>query len=262
MDELEHVEYKPLGNFVDKPPATLLSARAHAEECIKILPRVPSYEAEMLDQCCHVVQSKLSGDFSALIEQHNLCCKMTFAITLYILEMTVINVTADREDNFYKQFNEMLRARDGKKLKICHGYLYLLMTGLDRLPPYTDPNPISEMTVLYRGIDKEGFERARSLYKYGKLIHWSAFSSASVDIMVAMSFAGADGIVLKITLMEDIQKRRARDIRPFSPYGDQEQEILLLPNFKGCITKGLHLDEDLGQHCIEILEIEPGVAVY
>merc|ERR1711939_471036 len=72
-------------------------------------------------------------------------------------------------------------------LEDAHGYLWLFMTALDRLPRATGR--------VYRGISKDKVAQALELFKVGKRVHFTAPSSTTPVFGVAKSFAGVDGIV-------------------------------------------------------------------
>jgi hypothetical protein len=58
-------------------------------------------------------------------------------------------------------------------------------------------------------------------YQRGRKIHWSGFSSASLSREVALSFAGAGGVLLRLDLLP--QGSRARDIRELSMLRGEEE---------------------------------------
>lgn len=117
------------------------------------------------------------------------------------------------------------------------------MTGLTRLPAYNGS------PILYRGIDAEGALKAKSKYLEGKQVHWSAFSSASP--VPQWQFANG-GLLLRIRILS--AGSMSRDIRKFSAFED-EDEVLLLPNFKTFVHQAAHFDANLGMEVIELQEM-------
>jgi hypothetical protein len=71
-------------------------------------------------------------------------------------------------------------------------------------------------------------------------IHWSGFSSTSTDEKVSRSFAqGPDGVMLKIKVFN------AKDVHPFSWFGENEKELVLSPNMEFVVTKTLYNHEGI-----------------
>ena len=60
-----------------------------------------------------------------------------------------------------------------------------------------------------------------SNYQRGRKVHWSGFSSASLSREVALRFAGAGGVLLRLDLLP--QGSRARDIRNLSMLRGEEE---------------------------------------
>jgi hypothetical protein len=59
-----------------------------------------------------------------------------------------------------------------------------------------------------------------SNYQRGRKVHWSGFSSASLSREVALGFAGAGGVLLRLDLL--LRSSRARDIRNLSMLRGEE----------------------------------------
>lgn len=110
----------------------------------------------------------------------------------------------------------MLQQRSGAKLQSWKTYLYYLFSALNKLPDIE--------ARVYRGVsDTTGFIKQN--YVIGREIHWSAFSSTSMDESVARSFAsnGPNGVLFKIHVFN------AKDISHYSIV-NHERELLLSPN--------------------------------
>jgi hypothetical protein len=65
-------------------------------------------------------------------------------------------------------------------------------------------------------------------YRQGRRVYWSGFSSASSDMHVALKFAGANGVLLRLTLPK--AGSRSRDIHDLSAI-TSEREVLSLQHF-------------------------------
>ena len=101
-------------------------------------------------------------------------------------------------------------------------FLSHLMAALRALPDHA--------RTVYRGIHDPP---ALASYVKSSKIHWSGFSSTSVDAAVAAGFASG-GVVFVL------QVRNAKDIQPYSWFGSGEGELLLNPNMEFLVTKELH----------------------
>jgi hypothetical protein len=129
------------------------------------------------------------------------------AIVLYTFDLAELGAEAQPADNFYHRLNELLRRREAAQMEASADYLHYLLVGLEALPPYvpTGGQP------LWRGVDGDGRTRLLEHYTRGKVVYWSGLSSASGDKAVARGFAGAGGVLLHLTMLE--QGSRSRDIR-------------------------------------------------
>ena len=73
-----------------------------------------------------------------------------------------------------------------------------------------------------------------SNYPRGRKIHWSGFSSASPSREVALQFAGAGGVLLRMDLLP--HGSRARDIHHFSAlYAEEEASSAARPRCAPCV---------------------------
>ncbi len=73
----------------------------------------------------------------------------------------------------------------------------------------------------------EGRELLLHNYQRGRKIHWSGFSSASLSREVALRFAGAGGVLLRLDLLP--RGSRARDIRDLSVLRGEEEVTYSCP---------------------------------
>jgi len=158
-----------------------------------------------------------------------------FAIALYTHDLFG---QADREKNFYFQLNNMLRKRSPEIYEKWRGYLYYLQSALSKFPNIE--------TTVYRGIPAENFELIKKEYKEKRPIFWSAFSSSTPDLKVAQGFAKQNGIIIKIKIYS------GKIIKDYSIIKG-EDEILLKPNSKFVVTKGIYQHTD-GYSYLELEE--------
>jgi len=149
---------------------------------------------------------------------HNLSDDEVFAVAIYTHELK-----GSMEGNFYFQLNQMLRKRSKVEFDKWRGYLYFLKNALRKFP--------DQKETVYRGfpftdiIEKE--------YREKRPIYWSGFSSCTPKFDVAKDFAkGPGGILLRIKIFS------GKLIKEYSIIS-MEDEILLLPNTKFRVTKGI-----------------------
>jgi len=240
----EDIEYHPIVDFADHPPPGPVRpcseyVLVHCQEC---MPEATHLEASV-QESSKITRSKLENPcVKAILDEFAITAAMLFAIVLYTFDLSLIVTGSVREECFFYVLNEKLRKREGTFLKNCHGYLYYLMTGLCKLPPY------SKSECLYRYIDAKGAARARAEYRQGRSIHWSGFSSASTEPQ--KSFGAGGGLLIRIWLAEN---SRSRDLALLSAFPN-EKEVLLLPNFKAMVSKKAHEDASLGAEVIDLIE--------
>jgi hypothetical protein len=73
-------------------------------------------------------------------------------------------------------------------------------------------------------IYREGRDALSQHYRHGRQVHWSGFSSASPSRKVALDFAGAGGVLLRLVLLPE--DSRSRDIHRLSAIS-AEHEVFL-----------------------------------
>lgn len=133
--------------------------------------------------------------------------------------------------------NKVLRKRNvGVEVdKIWRGYLFYLLRALEMLPPTT--------SLVFRG-GNTGFEQktVAKNYHIGRQIQWAAFSSTSIKLACTLPFVKkSEGVMFRIQIFS------GRDI------GTKECEILLSPNTRFTVTRGLHLETD-GYMYVDLVE--------
>jgi hypothetical protein len=71
---------------------------------------------------------------------------------------------------------------------------------------------------------REGRDALSQHYSQGRPVHWSGFSSASPNRKVALNFAGAGGVLLRLVLLH--KGSRSRDIHRLSAISSENEVIL------------------------------------
>jgi len=176
---------------------------------------------------------------------HNLTENERMAVALYTWDVRLNGGSS--EDNFYYKLNKMLQERTISKLEQWGGYLYYFQSALAKIPC------VPEGTRLYRGINTAA---TTGNYGLGRQIHWSAYSSASLEQDSAKAFATKGGVVMVI----QVCKEGGKNISDYSPF-TTEKEILLSPNIEMIVSKALHVAED-GHSYIELTQKDSGVNTY
>jgi len=141
------------------------------------------------------------------------------AIGLYTWDL---KFNGREDENFYYVLNRMLRERNSTSIRKWAGFIHYFQSALSKLPDF-------KITV-YRGVRNRNFVEEN--YKLGRKIHWSAYSSTSLDAETAKEFATVSGIVLSIKVVN------GKSIKDYSPF--QEGEILLSPNMSFIVSKELY----------------------
>jgi hypothetical protein len=118
------------------------------------------------------------------------------------------------------------------------GYTYYIHSALRKLPNYKG--------VVYRGNRTVGIVKKE--YYAGCIIFWSGFTSTTVDINVAQTFAGQDGVVFRINVSN------GKVIAALSVLGG-EKEVLLLPNAGLVVSKEMHTELADGKQYLDLVEV-------
>ena len=212
-------EYRPIRDFV-KTVTPPLSCKKYVEEQVPVaLPMCAPHVPWLVNEAAKVATSKLELDKAGPLDPQEL-----FALVLYTLDVRHCGGT--EEENFYKCLNDALRERDMKILRELEGYLYYLMSALQKLP--AEPE-----AAFFRGVPKSVVPIIEENYKSGRRVHWSGLTSVSTDQRKAEEFAsleGPGGVVFHV------RARSGRAIFQFSAIPG-EKEVLLLPNFKAHISE-------------------------
>ena len=81
-------------------------------------------------------------------------------------------------------------------------------------------------------------------YDGTKRVHWSGYSSTSTDIEVAKKFAGPNGLILVIGVLN------AKNVQAYSWFGKVESELMLSPNMEFQTSSGTEEHPERGRRRI------------
>jgi hypothetical protein len=82
------------------------------------------------------------------------------------------------------------------------------------------------------------------IYDPDKRVHWSGYSSTSTDIEVAKKFAGPNGLILVIGVLN------AKNVQAYSWFGKVESELMLSPNMEFQTSSGTEEHPERGRRRI------------
>ena len=126
----------------------------------------------------------------------------------------------EREQSVYYALNAALRSADRAQMRPWRDFTWLLLRGLQGLPPRPVPR-------VLRGVACS-FDAMGGIYAPGALVQWSGFSSTAEGALnVIVDFVGdaGDRTIFQIELCEGT----GRDVSAFSFYR-KEAELLIPPN--------------------------------
>jgi hypothetical protein len=192
-------------------------------------------------------------DVTARLEQDGVArdaadYNMRFAFYAYTYEATFLKP----HQQLYAVLNDALRSREDGKFKAWMPFIYYLNKALASLPTIE--------TIVHKGM--RNVQKHAAKYDGTKRVHWSGYSSTSTDIAVAKKFAGPDGLVLVIEVLN------AKNVQGYSWFGKQEAELMLSPNMEFQTSSGTKEHPQKGQRrivdgrtYINLMEI-PGEKIY
>jgi len=240
--------YIPIKDFVRGVQPKGTAREVFEGEVCGALPKVSRWITWLSTEAQKVATSIVQGGSHGALSP-----QQVYAIVLYTLDVRMAGGTL--EENFYYNLNPALQTRSIDVLQRIEGYLHYFIGALEALPKEPEK-------VYYRGVPKSAFDMVKKNYYSGKRIHWSGISSISDSEKVSMQFAleegpanggdGPGGVVFNITA------RSGRIIRHLSAI-PSESEVLLLPNFRGIVTKGVYRKGKVFR--VDILE-EAGEAAF
>eukprot|EP01124_Arcella_intermedia_P003429 TRINITY_DN11889_c0_g1_i1.p1 TRINITY_DN11889_c0_g1~~TRINITY_DN11889_c0_g1_i1.p1 ORF type:complete len:630 (-),score=129.69 TRINITY_DN11889_c0_g1_i1:104-1993(-) len=175
-----------------------------------------------------------SNSFPPEKNKHDLTIDEIQAIGLYTFNLGVPGM------DFYQFVNSILQELNSTKWEPLQGYLYYMFKGLNKLP--------NIQKIVYKGIPLDMKTEIQNKYTLGQKIHWSVFSSTSDDLDLAKSFAGPNGIIMRIQVLT------GKHIQDYS-VGPHPNEILLSPRMTFMVTTELRKEED-GYLYLSLQEID------
>eukprot|EP00917_Polyrhabdina_sp_WS-2016_P014381 GHVP01031467.1.p1 GENE.GHVP01031467.1~~GHVP01031467.1.p1 ORF type:complete len:483 (+),score=21.54 GHVP01031467.1:118-1449(+) len=144
------------------------------------------------------------------------------AVAMYTFDLSIYSNADDGSDNFYHHFNRVLRTRND--LKELVPYMFYFKNGLNKLPPAKGK--------FYRGLKNDALEILTQNYKQGQEAMWLAPTSVSRTRTIAQEFAGVDGVVIEIQVVD------GREVSGYSCIPN-EAEVLLMPDSKFITTQNI-----------------------
>ena len=240
-EEHIHIDAEGLNNVEYKGVVELIEGYSPPRSCVdhilsdlpQVLIGIENHIQPIVNQSILIAEDRIQRINGGII----LSKDEAIAIASYSFDLGYHSV--DRSGNLYQILNNVLRERNGDKMRKLQAYLYYLMTALAKLNAVKD--------VVYRGIPSSHKQNVEDIYLSGSKIHWSAFTSTTTSLDKAKVFAeGKGGIIFRIRCLT------GRFIRPYSSY-PQEDEVLLSPNCSLTVTKELHLKAD-GYYYVDFVE--------
>lgn len=144
-------------------------------------------------------------DLRRIAKDFNLTEEGVTSIFVYTLENKV-----DENRSLYNAMNNALSNRSREALLPFKDYIFYLLMGLRSLPRF------EKQRVLYRGVNMPR-SAARDIYREGRTLTWTSFSSASTDEDKARKFVGKRGVIFEIH-----GKFRGYSIGTISKFGSEE----------------------------------------
>jgi len=154
--------------------------------------------------------------------------QMVVAMVCYTLDVSQYAIGISADANFYQAINRALKQRDPEVLLQLAGYLYYLLSALDRLPK----EPEGE---FFRGIGPDAISNIAAHYQLGTQVVWSGITSTSRCLAKAVEFARVGGVVFRVRATSGVS------VKDFSSF-PEEEEVLFAPNFKAQVSRSLYSD--------------------
>jgi len=161
------------------------------------------------------------------------------------------DVTGEGRDNFYMVLNATLRKRNTispQVLMVLRPYLTYLLRGLKKVKPISG-------IMAFRGVPAASLDAVFQEYSVGRMVHWSGFTSSTINLLTARTFAGGPGgVVFVITVVD------GRTVKELSAFRS-EDEILLSPNSKFIVASAATEDKD-GYFVVQLIQMKEGDYVF
>ena len=210
----------PWHKFQD--PNGLLHALMNNTELQNCIHDLEKCVEECLD---HVRKLRLQESTSTSSSLMGLNDDELLSIALYTFDSC-----SGQDVQFFYQLNRSLRQRGGRvrMLRTFGSHTYYMLQAMRKLPNV-------EGTV-YRGLDDRALVASR--FKRGSTVQFRAWTSTTTDFKTAQEFSDiGEGCILRIDIFT------GKDIGALSII-ETECEVLLSPNMRFFVTKGLYQDED------------------
>lgn len=162
------------------------------------------------------------------------------AVAAYTYDLGMSS-TNDGQDNLFFVLNNVLRERLPKKMIQIKPFLTYLMRGLTALPVVSG--------LVYRGVPAATRATIEEHYRLSTDVHWSAFTSTTLNLDSAREFAEAPGgVIFRLTLLNGGRCSRAYSAFP------TEDEVLVSPNARFIVTAECRVDLADGYYYVDMLE--------
>ena len=173
------------------------------------------------------------------------CEALALVIYTFDIRMSLMSVdpTGEGNDNFFVQLNVVLQKRNALPPAVLvqlQPYMYYCFCAMRKLKKLSD-------ITTYRGVPTTASAVVAANYVGGTMVHWSGFTSTSRNLSVAQGFARAGGIIFRIQVFD------GRCIKDFSAVR-AEDEVLLSPNTKLMVIKGMTLDVASGYYYVDLVQ--------
>ncbi len=144
----------------------------------------------IVDECSRIAEdrlNRLAGGKGLMLRPNE-----ALAVVSYTYDLGFYS-EEDGQDNLFVALNNTLRQRSGPMMRKLKPYLSYLMRGLQALPEVH--------ATCYRGVPSECLPVVLAKYTQGSDIHWSAFTSCTLDINTAKHFAQKGGVIFSIKIL-------------------------------------------------------------
>ena len=150
-------------------------------------------------------KAKKMKDLRRISKDFDLTWEDVMSVFIYTLEDK-----ENRGKSPYNVVNRALASRSRASLLPLRDYIFYLLQGLRSLPRFR------KQSVLYRGV-KMAQSEAKEIYREGRTLTWTSFTSTSTDENKAREFSGEKGVIFEVH-----GKFRGYSIGVFSGFASEE----------------------------------------
>ena len=150
-------------------------------------------------------KEKKMKDLRRISKDFDLTWEDVMSVFIYTLEDK-----ESRGKSPYNVVNSALASRSEESLLPLRDYIFYLLQGLRSLPRFR------KQSVLYRGV-KMAHSDVKEIYREGRTLTWTSFTSTSTDENKARPFAGKEGVIFEVH-----GKFRGYSIGLFSKFAAEE----------------------------------------